>query len=140
MFGLEIPTDEREPFNKTVWKIVAEIPSGKVTTYGQIAGYIPCPAQVSPEDFQANRARWVGNAMAASPKGVPWQRVINASGKISVRQGSETQKKLLVSEGVVFDAKDRIDLKKFGWEGPTPDWLRDNHLIVPDKPQQLTLL
>ena len=57
--------------------------------------------------------------MAACPDGVPWQRVINAQGKISLRGGSETrQRELLEAEGVVFDSQDRVDLKRFGWSGP----------------------
>ena len=49
---------------------------------------------------------------------VPWQRVINAQGRISARAfaGSEAvQRKLLEREGVKFDARDRVDLERFGW-------------------------
>ncbi len=140
MFGLELPPDVRDPFFETVWKIVRQIPAGKVSTYGQVAGFIPCPAGVTPQDFAANRARWVGNAMAASPQGVPWQRVINAQGKISIRKGAETQRALLEAEGVVFDARERVDLARFGWEGPSSEWLRENGLIAPDEPKQMSLL
>ena len=63
----------------------------------------------------------VGGAMAASPADVPWQRVINSQGKISLRQGGggETQRELLEVEGVVFDNKDRVDLKVYLWDGPS---------------------
>lgn len=132
MFGLEIPPTVRDSFFLIVWKIVRLIPPGKVATYGQIAGYIPTPEGVLPDDYLANRARWAGNAMAASPEGVPWQRVINSQGKISQRQGSKEQRKLLEAEGVVFDARERIDLNRFGWPGPDPEWLRQNGLNAPD--------
>ncbi len=56
--------------------------------------------------------------MAASPKDVPWQRVINAQGKISARHTAALQRRLLEQEGIVFDAKERVDLKKYGWLGP----------------------
>lgn len=140
MSQLELPPEMQEPFFQTVWKIVRKIPTGKVASYGQIAGYIPCPAGVTPEDYLAYRSRWVGYAMAASPKDVPWQRVINAQGKISVRSGAANQKRLLEAEGVSFDAKERVDFKVYGWAGPDTDWLRENGLNAPDEPRQLSLL
>lgn len=136
MFGLEIPPNQRDRFFLDVWKIVRQIPPGKVSTYGQIAGYIPPIPGVSPEDYHANKARWVGYAMAASPKDVPWQRVINSQGKISPRPGAESQWQLLEAEDVLFDAHERIDLKKYGWEGPDSDWLSANGFNGSDKPQQ----
>ncbi len=140
MFGLELPPTVRDAFFNAVWKIVRQIPTGKVSTYGQIAGYIPAPEDVLPDDYQANRARWAGQAMASSPDDVPWQRVINSQGKISARQGAEQQGRLLEAEGVVFNAREKIDLARFGWQGPPADWLRENGFIAPDEPQQLSLL
>ncbi len=141
MFGLDLPPADRDDFFLTVWKIVRQIPAGKVSTYGQIAGYIPAPAGVAADDFLANRARWVGHAMASSPGDVPWQRVINAQGKISARQGAKEQRRLLEAEGVTFDARERVDLSRFGWQGPSPEWLRENGLVAPpDEPEQLNLL
>jgi methylated-DNA-protein-cysteine methyltransferase-like protein len=55
--------------------------------------------------------------MAACPPDVPWQRVLNSKGEISLRAGAEHQRRLLESEGVTFDGKGRVDLKRFGWEG-----------------------
>lgn len=140
MYGLEIPPDQRDMFYLTVWKIVRQIPSGKVSTYGQIANFIPGMNGVTPEDYTANRARWVGYAMAACPNDVPWQRVINSQGKISGRPGANTQRQLLEAEGVEFDTRERVDLKKYSWSGPSSDWLRENGLAAPDEPQQLSLL
>jgi methylated-DNA-protein-cysteine methyltransferase-like protein len=99
----------------TVWDIVRQIPNGQVSTYGQIAALIPPPQGVSEKDYQAWGARWVGGAMAACPDGVPWQRVINAQGKISLRPGGghERQRQLLEAEGVLFDAREKIDLSRF---------------------------
>ena len=54
--------------------------------------------------------------MAACPDDVPWQRVINSQGKISDRPGAAKQRKLLMQEGLEF-LKDKIDLKKYGWNG-----------------------
>jgi methylated-DNA-protein-cysteine methyltransferase related protein len=136
----ELPPAAQKTFYHAVWMIARQIPAGKVSTYGQIAGFIPCPSGVLPEDFKAFRARWAGNAMAACPADVPWQRVINAQGKISQRPGAETQRLLLEAEGVTFDNRDRIDMKRYAWEGPPADWLRANHLLAPDEPEQLSLL
>ena len=71
--------------------LVRQVPSGKVVTYGQIAQMLPPPEEMDFETYQALSPRWVGSAMAACPDDVPWQRVINAQGKISDR--SRQQKK-----------------------------------------------
>ena len=70
--------------------------------------------------FRAFGARWVGGAMAACPDGIPWQRVINAKGEISVRpgHGANVQRELLEADGVDFDERGRVDLKRFQWSGP----------------------
>ena len=121
MTEMELPLEARDEFFEAVWKIVREVPRGKVTTYGQVASYIPCPPGVPPETYPSMRARWVGHAMAASPNNVPWQRVINAQGRISGRAGAERQRGLLEAEGVIFDDRQRVDLKRFGWSGPSPE-------------------
>lgn len=110
-----------QAYNEQVWSIVRQIPAGKVAAYGQIAKMIPPPNGVELETYAAFAPRWVGGAMAACPDDVPWQRVINSQGKISERAGAEKQRQLLEEEGIVFDAKDRIDLKKYGWSGTNED-------------------
>ena len=110
-----------QAYYEQVWAIARLIPRGKVATYGQIAKMIPPPNGVELEAYAAFAPRWVGGAMAACPDDVPWQRVINSQGKISERAGAEKQRQLLEDEGIVFDAKDRIDLKKYGWSGTNED-------------------
>ena len=100
-----------------VWDLVRQIPHGRVATYGQVAKMLPPPMGVEIETYTAFAPRWVGGAMAACPDDVPWQRVINSKGEISERAGAERQRLLLEQEGVQFDAKNRIDLKKYGWNG-----------------------
>jgi len=97
-----------------IYAMVRRIPSGKVTTYGRIA-----------ELVGGCTARMVGYAMAALKRGtapdVPWQRVINAKGKISVHGdgiGNAMQRTLLEDEGIIFNAEDRVDFSRFGWPGP----------------------
>ena len=103
-------------FNQQVWELVRKIPPGKVATYGQIAGMLPLPERMDPRAYQAFAPRWVGGAMAACPEDVPWQRVINSKGEISPRPGAEHQRQLLEEEGIPFNERGRIDLKKFGWQ------------------------
>ena len=60
-----------EAFYQQVWQMARQIPLGRVATYGQLAQLIPCPADATPDDYQAFGARWVGSAMAACPTDVP---------------------------------------------------------------------
>lgn len=107
-------------FNARVWAIVHQIPAGKVATYGQIADLIPPPENMEPKQYKAFGARWVGGAMASCPEGVPWHRVINSQGKVSLPRGSghAQQRQLLEAEGVIFDDRERVDLRKYRWSGP----------------------
>jgi methylated-DNA-protein-cysteine methyltransferase-like protein len=132
MESMMLNEEQRKQFYQTVWEIARQIPSGKVATYGQIAAFIPTPPGIPAEVYQGYRARWVGNAMAACPRGVPWQRVLNSQGKISARQGADEQRLLLENEGVVFDQSGKMDLKKHTWTGPNADWLKARNLLVPD--------
>jgi methylated-DNA-protein-cysteine methyltransferase-like protein len=92
-----------------IYAVVRKIPCGRVATYGQIATIAGL----------RGHARQVGYALYAlkSSTGVPWQRVINAQGRISLRAttGGFSQRMLLEREGVVFDAGGRVSLKKYGW-------------------------
>lgn len=97
-----------EALFERIYTLVRQVPCGRVTTYGSVARQLGCTA------------RTVGFAMAALPKGsdVPWQRVINSQGKVSVRvdgYGNLVQKELLISEGVAFDARERVDLERYTW-------------------------
>jgi len=127
-------------FNPVVWDIVRQIPRGEVATYGQIAGMIPPPDGVNPADYARLGPRWVGDAMNAvsgvDEPTVPWHRVINARGGISLppeSRAAKTQRLRLEAEGVVFGKKDTCNLEEFGWNGPDADWL-NAHGLLPAKP------
>lgn len=95
-----------------IYAATRKIPRGRVSTYGRIARLAGLPGH----------ARQVGYAMHALPAGstVPWHRVINAKGEISLRKhpGAElTQRMLLEREGVRFNARGRVDLARSGWPG-----------------------
>jgi methylated-DNA-protein-cysteine methyltransferase-like protein len=92
-----------------IHRVVSRIPRGRVATYGQVARLAGL----------ARQARLVGYAMHALPAGtrVPWQRVVNAKGEISLPgQSAARQRNLLEAEGVRFDARGRIDLDRFLWQ------------------------
>lgn len=90
--------------------IVQQIPVGKVATYGQIATIAG-----------TQNPHLVGFALATLKEGtdIPWFRVINSKGKISFPEqsdGFKIQYSLLKSEGIIFDVKNQINLKQFGWK------------------------
>jgi methylated-DNA-protein-cysteine methyltransferase related protein len=116
------PPDPRL-FHAQVWEVVRTIPPGKVCSYGMVARLLPPLPGIDPRDLEVFGARWVGGAMAACPEDVPWQRVVNAQGKISLSnsQARQRQRELLEAEGVEFDERDRIDMKRFGWHGAQRD-------------------
>lgn len=91
------------------WAIARTIPPGRVMTYGQIATLLGTP----------RAARAVGYAMFfCKDDSIPWQRVINAKGEISLGGHVDRpllQRELLEAEGVTFDAAGRIDLKTHLW-------------------------
>jgi methylated-DNA-protein-cysteine methyltransferase-like protein len=98
-------------FERRVWRLVRRIPRGRVATYGQIAALLGRP----------RAARAVGHAMRGCPVDVPWHRVVNASGGISVRARMEsmlTQRMLLVREGVPL-RNGRVRLRDYRMEAPT---------------------
>ena len=98
-----------------IYAVVSRIPRGRVATYGQVARLAKLPGQ----------ARLVGYALAALPEGspVPWHRVINARGQVSVRQDggpmARVQRLLLEREKVAFDARGAVALDRFRWR-PRP--------------------
>ena len=141
--GFSSPPDPAA-FNALVWEITRQIPAGKVCTYGQIAAMLPPPEGMTLKDYEAFGARWVGGAMAACPADVPWQRVINSQGKISLRKGGggSHQRELLEDEGIVFDPRQRVDLARYRWSGPSAEWRKAHGLLPPDpdsKPTQAKL-
>lgn len=150
---MNFPPDTKTYFD-IVWTIVRQIPRGVVSTYGQIASMIPAPIGVDETDYERLGAVWVGKAMNAVSSSddtdIPWQRVINSQGGISLPEGSSAaleQRRRLENEGVTFSAAGKINLSNFGWQGPDADWLHEYRLLTPkvlkkptdDKPGQMKL-
>ncbi|MCC7363967.1 MAG: methylated-DNA--[protein]-cysteine S-methyltransferase [Dehalococcoidia bacterium] len=98
-------------FYDRVYELVRQVPAGRVITYGHVALLLGAPAA----------ARAVGYALHNLPAAsdVPWWRVINVRGAISLKgRGSEAdlQRILLEREGVPFDESGRCDLATFRWD------------------------
>ena len=112
-----------------IYAITGQIPPGRLASYGQIAAI---EGRCTP--------RMVGYAMAAvGQRQVPWQRVINSRGTVSERRhggGISRQRGLLESEGVVFDARGRVDFSLFGWAGPAWEWLDINGCYPASAPEK----
>ena len=99
-------------FQSLVYRIVAKCPRGRVVSYGAVAALAGKP----------RAARAVGAAMRELPEDshIPWWRVINGKGEVSMRDighGPVIQRKLLQREGVRFNKAGRVDWEKFGWSG-----------------------
>ena len=97
-----------------IYEVVRQIPYGQVATYGQVAELANLPG----------RARLVGYALfrVKLDSDIPWHRVINAKGQVSespVRYGGDhLQRSLLEAEGIQFDAKGTINLRRYLWLPP----------------------
>ena len=102
---------DKNLFNQKVYLKVSKIPHGKIATYGQIADLI----------YAYGCARQVGWALRRLklPSTIPWHRVINSKGEITMslsRNGTDwMQKELLINEGIKFNSKMKIDIKKYLW-------------------------
>lgn len=99
---------EVDNFRQRVFQIIAAIPSGRVTTYGEVARMAGSP----------RAARQVGGVLKKLPEGstLPWHRVVNRHGEISLQgEDFKRQRQALLAEGVMFRAG-KIDLLTFGWK------------------------
>jgi len=95
-----------------IYAAVRRVPRGKVATYGQIAEIAGLKGH----------ARQVGYAMAAlqSSSALPWHRIINAQGRVSIRSAGAgstiVQQQLLEREGIVFNGGGRVSLTRYRWK------------------------
>lgn len=99
---------EQDSFRQRVFHIVAAIPWGKVTTYGEVARLAGSP----------RAARQVGGVLKKLPPGstLPWHRIINRHGEISLTGPDYLrQKQALIAEGITISQQGKIDLVRFLW-------------------------
>ncbi len=102
---------DRDSNYSRIYEVVRRIPHGRVATYGQVAQLAGL----------GGHARQVGYALhsMATEDPVPWHRVVNARGEISLRSepgGDVIQRQLLEREGVAFDGADRLELPRYRWQ------------------------
>ena len=101
----------RMAFSEAVVALVKAIPRGRVATYGQLAALAGNPGA----------ARQVARLLhtLSEKEGLPWHRVLNREGRISLPRGRgyEEQRARLAVEGVRFGPGDRLDLTRYGWGG-----------------------
>ncbi|MEL6113834.1 MGMT family protein [Photobacterium sp. SP02] len=99
-----------DDFKNQIYSQIAQIPDGKVSTYGDIARFAGFPGY----------ARHVGKLLGQLPEGstLPWFRVINSQGKIS-QQGDDflRQRQCLIADGIEVSVTGRISLKRYRWDG-----------------------
>jgi methylated-DNA-protein-cysteine methyltransferase-like protein len=101
----------RAPFTQRVVELVRRIPRGKVATYGQIA-------VLAGNVYASRQVARLLHSLSDKEK-LPWQRVINSRGTISLpAQAGERQRSLLEREGVQFGLHDRVELERYLWLGP----------------------
>jgi len=103
------PSAEVQVKRESIWQVVHMIPSGKVATYGQVAALAGLP----------QAARFAGTSLKDLPKAtrIPWHRVINAQGRISLPPSSasyQEQQQRLTQEGVVI-RNGKVALKDYQW-------------------------
>lgn len=92
-----------------IWAAIRKIPRGRVATYGQIARVAGMEGQ----------PRLVGYALHALPEGfrVPWHRVINSKGSISlIGPSGRRQRRLLEDEKVIFSPAGKVNLRLYQWK------------------------
>ena len=96
-------------FSKRVKQLLKRIPYGKVSTYGRIATYAGNPRA-------ARQVAWILHS-SSRKENLPWHRVINSKGRISLppHQGYGIQKKLLEQEGIIFKEDGTVNFDKYLW-------------------------
>ncbi|MFX1411421.1 MAG: MGMT family protein [Promethearchaeota archaeon] len=96
-------------FSEQVKQLIKRIPYGKVATYGQIASHAGNPRA-------ARQVAWILHSCSKKDN-LPWHRVINSKGSISLspQGGYRIQKKMLENEGINFKDDDSIDLEIYLW-------------------------
>lgn len=101
-------------FNELVYALVRHIPPGKVLSYGRVAYLLGVP-------HGARAVGWAMSALKHGDRGVPWHRVVNAKGRVSIKGSPEAaaeQRARLEAEGVSFDERGYLDMNRHLW---TPD-------------------
>jgi methylated-DNA-protein-cysteine methyltransferase-like protein len=104
-------------FNQLVYALVRQIPPGKVLNYGRVAQLLGVP-------HGARAVGWAMSALKHGDQGVPWHRVVNAKGRVSIKgspDGAAEQRARLEAEGIVFDERGYLDMDYHLWRPAPPE-------------------
>ncbi|MCD4686892.1 MAG: MGMT family protein [Anaerolineae bacterium] len=108
---------KKASFNELVYALVRHIPPGRVLSYGRIARLLGV-------ERGARAVGWAMSALKNDAHDVPWQRVVNAQGRISIKgspSGAAEQRARLEAEGIVFDAHGYLDMDVHLWTPAPPE-------------------
>lgn len=108
-FPDKLQNDTAAERRTTLYTVLAQVPPGKVVTYGQLADMAGL----------GRAARWVGRTLGQLPEDstLPWHRVVGAGGRLSLVQGSvggDEQRARLRGEGLLI-MKNHVDIRRHGW-------------------------
>lgn len=92
--------------------LIFEVPPGEVASYGMIASLVPGAGP-----------RQTARALHSAPKGLPWYRIVTASGQPADHSGAEEQRRRLKKEGVAFRKNGAVDWAQSRWKGPSQKWI-----------------
>ncbi|GAA5526161.1 DNA base-flipping protein [Microbulbifer aestuariivivens] len=100
-------TEPASPMLTAICQVLARIPTGQVITYGDLAAMAGYP----------RAARRVGQLLRQLPANttLPWHRVINAQGRISVPEPAASQQRQRLQQEGVITLAGRIDLARYQW-------------------------
>ena len=107
-------------FYKQVYLVAQAIPKGKVTSYGRIAKMLGRPHAARAVGYALSSLKDAKSNDPFTSANVPWQRIVNSQGRISIRHREVTANKqamLLREEGVDVDENGRINLDSYLWTG-----------------------
>ncbi|WP_425410952.1 MGMT family protein [Hyphococcus sp.] len=99
--------------------LIREVPKGEVASYGMIASLIPGAGP-----------RQTATALRSAPEGLPWFRIVTASGHMADHSGAEKQRRLLKSEDVAFKKNGAVDWFAHRWRGPSKGWVEQSGLDI----------
>ncbi len=108
---------ESPSFNDLVYALVRHIPPGKVLSYGRVAYLLGVP-------HGARAVGWAMSALKHGDRGVPWHRVVNAKGRVSIKGSPEAaaeQRARLEAEGITFDERGYLDMNQHLWKPGLPE-------------------
>ncbi len=122
-----MPVKDERDYYERIYTVVEQVPRGQVASYGDIAAIVGdgCDARI------------VGHALGAlGPRAakVPWQRIINHTGRIST--SGLRQREQLEAEGVEFDSKGYALMERFHWAGPSEEWAKARGFHPLPKPEE----